>query len=913
MPLINTSLPNLIQGVSQQPDVVRYSGQCEEQENALSSVVDGLVKRPNTRHVGRLLETAISSNSFVHFIDRDDNEKYVILHDGTTLRAFNLNGTEATITGSADYLNASNPRNALKATTVSDTTFLVNTDKTVALKKEGDLTRRSDDFANRALLFIKQAQTNTVYGIKLANPSTLGTGGSITITTEAYVAQVIDNVPHYRHRVSDVTIDNVGSAYSGDVNVRVASTGAIYEETSIQLTVTGGSLTGYVISNAGAYGGSGSDGSTPPTLTGTLVNQSIFTSSQNYEPIEISSSNLNSAEFIASALANQIDTAIGNGIGGFTVKHVEKTNLIELQRPAGDTREFSINVTGSLGDSGVGIVHKEVASLSDLPLTCVDGHVVRVVGDVDIGQDDYYVKFRVTQPHTTTDTTTGNVDVFESTVGRGVWEEVVSPNVNLGYDPETLPVSLISVAANEFKVRTTKIAERQSGDDLTNPLASFTGRNLRSVFFFQNRLGLMTSDSVILSRSGLGSTDSEGDLVFDYSRNTVTTLLDEAPIDVSVASTKVTKLQSAIAFQENLILFSNNGQFALKGGDILTPKTVSVTPVTNFNFDEGVEPINLGSYIYFPFTRGTFTGVREFTTNATSDTYNAIEITEHVPRYIPKNIQTMAGTTSEDCLALLSADEPNTLYIYKYFFSGNEKVVSAWSKFTFTGDVRGMDFVDSTLFLITVTNEETHLVSLPLESGLKDDAGYNTYLDQRVEATVSSGSATITLPYTPDDSDEIEVYTKDGLKLSNSRVGSTITLTQAVTEDTDVWVGYKYNMKYTFSELVFKAAAGNSKSPSSFAKLKVRNGALFYSDSSSFKVDVTPLYRDTYTNVFTPNVVGSTTIGELNLDSGFYRFPIFSDAEDTKITITNDSALPSNFTSAEFESFVHTRSSRYAS
>ncbi len=44
MPLINTSLPNLIQGVSQQPDAVRYDGQCEEQENALSSVVDGLQK-----------------------------------------------------------------------------------------------------------------------------------------------------------------------------------------------------------------------------------------------------------------------------------------------------------------------------------------------------------------------------------------------------------------------------------------------------------------------------------------------------------------------------------------------------------------------------------------------------------------------------------------------------------------------------------------------------------------------------------------------------------------------------------------------------------------------------------------------------------------------------------------------------
>ena len=76
MPLINQSLPNLVQGVSQQPPVNRFEGQAEEQVNAISSVVDGLSKRPNTRHLGELLTTSISSNAFVHFIDRSENEKF---------------------------------------------------------------------------------------------------------------------------------------------------------------------------------------------------------------------------------------------------------------------------------------------------------------------------------------------------------------------------------------------------------------------------------------------------------------------------------------------------------------------------------------------------------------------------------------------------------------------------------------------------------------------------------------------------------------------------------------------------------------------------------------------------------------------------------------------------------------------
>ena len=176
----------------------------------------------------------------------------------------------------------------------------------------------------------------------------------------------------------------------------------------------------------------------------------------------------------------------------------------------------------------------------------------------------------------------------------------------------------------------------------------------------------------------------------------------------------------------------------------------------------------------------------------------------------------------------------------------------------------------------------------------------------RVSDTVTNGNSTITLPYTP------EVYTKDGLKLNCTNSGATVTLTQAVTADTDVFVGIPYTMKYTFSEQLFKAKAGNSTSPSNAAKLMVRNGSLYYHNTSYFKVKVTPKERDTYENVFTPDVVGSTLIGSLYLDSGFYRFPVLTKAQDTKISIENDSALPSNFQSAEFESFLHSRSSRYA-
>jgi hypothetical protein len=350
-------------------------------------------------------------------------------------------------------------------------------------------------------------------------------------------------------------------------------------------------------------------------------------------------------------------------------------------------------------------------------------------------------------------------------------------------------------------------------------------------------------------------------------------------------------------------------QLKLAGGDILSPKTVSITPVTQFAYQSKAEPVVLGSYIYYPFNRGGFSGLNEFNVNATTDTFDASEITEHVPAYIPSNINIMASSASEDFL-VVSNKGSSDMYIYVYFWNSNQKVLSSWSKFSFTGKIEGISFSNSTLYAVIVNNGETNLVEMPLESGLTDANGYVTHLDMRVSATVTNGSDTITLPYTPEDN-SVEVYTDDGLKLTATNTGATVTLNQAVTEDTEVFVGIPYTMKYTFSEQLFKAKAGNGTSPSNAAKLMVRNGSIYFDDTAYFQVKVTPKARNTSVNTFTPDVVGSTTIGSLSLDSGFYRFPVFTKAQDTTITIENDSALPSNFQSAEFESFVHSRSNRY--
>ena len=182
MPLINTSLPNLIQGVSQQPDAVRYDGQCEEQENALSSIVDGLQKRPPTEFIfdssagtDSLINTDLSKDAFFHLYKRSETEKYCITQDANILRIHNADtGVQCTVTEEdttdftitnndvntqATYLDIATAQQNLKALTIGDSTFVLNT----SVATNNSTSTISSDLSNESLIFIKQGDLSLIH------------------------------------------------------------------------------------------------------------------------------------------------------------------------------------------------------------------------------------------------------------------------------------------------------------------------------------------------------------------------------------------------------------------------------------------------------------------------------------------------------------------------------------------------------------------------------------------------------------------------------------------------------------------------------------------------------------------------------------------------------------------------------
>lgn len=245
---------------------------------------------------------------------------------------------------------------------------------------------------------------------------------------------------------------------------------------------------------------------------------------------------------------------------------------------------------------------------------------------------------------------------------------------------------------------------RETGDDDTNPLPSFIGRNINQIFLHKNRLGFIAGENIILSSSPAAD--------FMYFKDSATALLDTDPIDVAATHTKPSVLYHAVSFDRSLLLFSDTNQFLLTGGDVLTPATATLDVTTEFACSRICEPVTAGNNVYFTADRGDFSILREYFVNADIATNDAADITAHVPAYIPKGVYKMTVSNLEDTLFAFTSEERDAIYVYKYYWKGDEKVQSSWSKWKLGNDANivGGEVVDNYLYIL-VFREFTENIS----------------------------------------------------------------------------------------------------------------------------------------------------------------------------------------------------------
>jgi hypothetical protein len=580
---------------------------------------------------------------------------------------------------------------------------------------------------------------------------------------------------------------------------------------------------------------------------------------------------------IASTLTGLLATALG---AGFSVGVLPDSSIIEIKDLSG-AAITTATITDGYANTATLNLNKAVSSFSKLPARGPDNWTVHISGDPSGGTSDYYVKWN-----------------------GSVWEETAAPGLVNAFTDETMPWKLVRQPDGSFVFDKVSWADRLVGDDTSNPAPSFVGRKIADIYYFRGRLGFLADESLCMSRSGE---------YYNFWAKTATAVLDTDPIDTNVGTNKVSLLKFAVPFDKSLLLFSDQTQFQVSGGqELLTPKTVKADVATEFDSGTNARPVGIGQAVYFGVTQGHHTGLREYYVDATTLTNDATDTTAHVPTYIPADLYKLAASSSEDVIFALCRSEPSSVYVYKFFWSGTTKAQSAWLKFTFAADTRviGAQFINNRCYFIINRADGTYLEVMDLQPDLTVvGLGFDVLLDHRVTLSgvydAAANVTNFTLPYDVPASGHTLVLGS----AFTGKVGKTVPFsvnTPFVATAPGRWdagpvvFGQDYAMRYQFSE---QYAKDQNQVAITNGKLKLRRFFLDYTDSGFFRAEVQPKARDTYTYSFTGKSLGTTsaTLGVPSIQSGTFRFPVLTSNLGVRIEIINDSYLPCTFQSAGWD------------
>jgi hypothetical protein len=917
--LITSPIPNFIGGISQQPPSIRNANEAQDILNAVPSPVEGLTKRPPLRYLagiddsgGSLYSIGSGESPFFHLIERDETERYIltILQNGTPI-IYGLNGVRQTVNiASGASLGTTIAANR-RAMTIGDVTFLANKTQTVAMTAS-TVSQTPTNYNRAGLVWIRQSNYNREHIVKLTSSATTSTfthiSRSVTITAEGSGGV-------------NATHNNVLLEYaSGPTKAQTYP--------YAQLVVAGGKVTSVKIT-ADAVGWESEDISV-------VLSAPAGTAGSNFR-VEIKS--LNSGEVgtdhVAKALVDGTSQGYIGPVGGIaaTSPYTSTTvndSVIYLQASA----DFTAVVEDDFAGEGITFIRDEVQRFEDLPPTAPHGYTVKIAGTPESPFDDYYVKF----------------EADDGVFSRGVWVETVKPGIKYELDTATMPLILIRQSDGTFMLKkadgTTpgsgvpvgadysayKWTNRLVGDDESNPIPTFVGDKINDLVYHQSRLGFCSGENLVLS---------EVSEFFNFFRTTVLDLLDSDPIDVASSNPRVGTITAAIPFNKDLILFTPSSQMVLRGTEVLTPKTISIVNVADFdNMSSTVRPIPTANSIFFAYKNGQYLGVRELVPNELLDgSYLANDLTNNVSTLI-KLFPTAIATTTHDNIAMVVAD--GTMYGYRYFNTPQERLQSAWFRFNTpdsntTGNSRILwaAFVESDLYVAVarfrtistswITLEVISMGAKPTESSIASSE-WARHLDCRVRDAgngvynPTTGLTTFDLPKTMSYSaGETVVVNENGYILPDISGTAFNNSTQAVGTISvrgdwtgiNAFIGMLYPMTFEMSPFHLKAPAGRGEAAMLNGRLQLKTLTLQYAETGYFRVETTIKNGDTYVYPFTGEVAGLAVIGDPNILTGTMRVPLYSKNDNVTVKIQNDSPLPCKILSGEVEAEYTDRATRF--
>jgi len=398
-------------------------------------------------------------------------------------------------------------------------------------------------------------------------------------------------------------------------------------------------------------------------------------------------------EEVLAGLKTQIESVSTSNSLGLTVYKFGTALVIDR------ATSFTLEAKGGKDNKGIVTFLDFAVDASYLPKQSLHGHKVEVLGEFHNDNDNYYAEFVA----------------HNGTSGDGYWKETVGPTASPGFNASTMPHRLLCTATNTFTFGPIPYSNRIVGDTITNLDPQFVGKKIQQAFFYSDRLGFLSEDTISLSKS---------QDVFNFYRASVRALATGDRIGVTATSIRPALLHAVVPTTQGLVLFSKSQQFLLYADQgPLTPESTKIRPISNMEMDSDVDPIDVGTHMNFISKTPNYTRVFAMQTRGLGESPNILDIGRVVNEWITIDVDHLIASIQNDFLAM-SSQSSDEVFFYKTYTDGKELLMESWFKWKLPGLVQ------------TIAIDQDDMYSITKQG--------NQYTLQRANLTMSPEAAIIT-------------------------------------------------------------------------------------------------------------------------------------------------------------------------
>lgn len=785
MAAISQKLANLVGGVSQQPDTIKFSNQLRVCDNYYPDFTSGLAKRPGLQAKGKLVN-AVDDGTWFH-IFRDDKEKYIFqFSKAGALKVWDANsGIQQTVNAVAaeSVTYATHTTFADLATLqINDYTFVLN--RKVVVRQNGSTSPSYNPFGfvNINTVAFNTDYVITIDGINFSHTTPSNASGStqnsvqtiITALVAAingnalYVASGIGNTIFIRRannadfslKATGGTTGNAVEAFKETVTAVSQLPREFFSDRRIKIEGSADSEVDnywvkFVPSTAGQTSGVGHWEETiaPSTVLGmdttTLPHVVIreangtFTYRQLDEASAIASAGttvvtgIPISVGITSAVSGghvvEEEFAVTGGTGKNLRLRVDKVKTVTV------ANSYAANSSSYVQQVNVQtIVNAGNRFQSTRTTTRYDWYF----GGTKIGQgsSERLVVGDVTYTRNGDFQTISNelrAGITSTKITNGVIDAVAIIQAGQGYTAlntvsnssgDTFQITAVNTQNLEGdQARLEFWKPRDVGAADTNPMPSFVDNTIDGISFFKNRMIFTSRQNAICSQAGD---------YFNFFASTVITIIDSDPIDISASSLKPIRFKHLLPVPRGLLLFGDNAQYILETTtEAFAPKTAEINLLSAFSQSDDISPIDIGPSYIFLEEGDKASAIYEMNVGDNVGGKPVVqELTRLIPYYIPAAVNNLKVSQSANTFAILSKQDTKSIYLYRFFNAGETRY-SAWFRWILPGTVESFDFDQDMMYVVSkqgsgyILNTVSLLTETPSQSLLFE----GEYLDVRLD------------------------------------------------------------------------------------------------------------------------------------------------------------------------------------